>query len=232
MTTRTFFITGTDTESGKTLVGAGLLYKARELGLSTLGLKPVAAGAVSTAKGLRNDDAEQLIHNSSVKLPYDEVNPMCLKPPIAPHIAAANAGISISSSHLHQHCCRALQTAPDLAIVEGAGGWLVPLNDCETLADLARGLADSHACRAIAVIRLKLGGLNHSMLTVNAIRTSGVELAGWVANCLDEMPYQQDNLDYLHSHIDAPCLGTVPALQPASAQAVAEHLNLDPIING
>ena len=164
--TRGFFVAGTDTEVGKTLIAAALLHAARERGLSTLGLKPVSAGCVEHDGQWVNDDALALQAESSLAPEYSLVNPLALQPAIAPHIAAAAAGLQISARDLIEHCNDALEThAPDFAVVEGAGGWLVPLNYSETMADLAAGVG----LPVILVVGMRLGCLNHSLLTATAI---------------------------------------------------------------
>lgn len=228
MARQQFFITGTDTDAGKTVVTAGLLTAANQRQLSTLAMKPVAAGCESTASGLRNDDALQLQAAMSIQMPYEQVNPVALAPAIAPHIAARQAGKHLQVSQLAGYC-RGGQTHPaDLFLVEGAGGWLVPLNQTETLADLARELQ----WPVILVVGMKLGCLNHALLTVQAIARDGLELAGWVANCKEPgMAEQEANIQTLQQVIPAPCLGVVPFLNPVTAGQVAAHLDIDLVIS-
>ena len=193
-----FFITGTDTEVGKTWVSCRLLERARDAGLSCYGLKPVAAGCEDTAEGLRNDDALQLMAASSMTLPYEQVNPVALKAAIAPHIAARQEGRRISLSQLAGYVRGALSSHPaDLVLVEGAGGWRVPLNDREMLA----GLAVELQLPVIQVVGMKLGCINHALLTAEAIRADGLDYAGTVANCFGDMAVREENLITLRQHL-------------------------------
>lgn len=223
-----YFVTGTDTEVGKTVVAAALLTLAREHGLRCLGLKPVAAGCRRENGRLVNDDALQLIAASGTDLDYRTVNPIALEPAIAPHIAAVQAGVELGAAKLSAHCRAALARDVDFAIVEGAGGWFVPLNAEETLADVCLDLG----ARPILVVGMKLGCLNHALLTAHAIAQAGGEMAGWVANCQEpEMPVFEENVATLRERLSAPCLGVVPHLGPAaSPQAAAQHLDIGPLL--
>lgn len=228
--TRAFFVAGTDTEVGKTLIATALLHAARERGLSTLGLKPVSAGCVEHHGQWVNDDALALQAESSLRPEYAVVNPLALQPAIAPHIAAAAAGLQISAKALIEHCRQALAThAPDFAVVEGAGGWLVPLNYSETMADLAAGVG----LPVILVVGMRLGCLNHSLLTATAIGAAGLELAGWVANFPQPMRDARANVEALRERLTAPCVGCVPSLAgEISPAAAAGHLDLDLLLAG
>ena len=193
-----FFVTGTDTEVGKTWVSCRLLERAREAGLSCYGLKPVAAGCEETAEGWRNDDALQLMAASSVKLPYDTVNPVAFKAPIAPHIAAQQEGKVISLARLVGYVRGALSAHPaDLILIEGAGGWRVPLNDREMLSALAKELE----LPVIQVVGMKLGCISHALLTAEAIQKDGLRYAGTMANCFGHMEVQEENLLTLRQHL-------------------------------
>lgn len=172
-----FFIAGTDTGVGKTWWTTALLREANKIGIRSLGLKPVAAGAVRTAAGWRNDDALALQAASSLALPYEDINPVCLPLATSPHLAARSAGVAIDVRAL-VNSVRATALQAELALIEGAGGWLTPLDDQQTLADFAQELA----APVILVVGLRLGCLNHAQLTANAIRESGLPLAGWIAN--------------------------------------------------
>lgn len=208
MTKKSFFITGTDTSVGKTLVSAGLLIAAKNRGLTTAALKPVAAGCVVTDAGLRNDDALLLQSVITGDLSYEQINPVALELAIAPHIAAQQAQRSLSVDRLAGFCRGVLNSA-DFTVVEGAGGWRVPLNPAETLADLARVLN----LPVILVVAIRLGCINHALLTAEAIVRDGLPIAGWVANCVDPlMPCQQENIATLVQRIPAPCLAVVPHL--------------------
>lgn len=202
------FVTGTDTGVGKTHICCQLLTEAAKQGKKTLGLKPLAAGAEQTAAGLRNSDALALQEASSVRLPYEQVNPFCFAEPIAPHIAAAQHGVVLSAALIaHQIQTVISDTDADFVVIEGAGGWRVPLNDTETLADVVKLLQ----LPVILVVGMKLGCLNHALLTAEAIQSDGLALAGWIANDLGEpMPSLQQNRATIAS-----ALGVSP-LQPVT----------------
>ena len=215
------FVTGTDTDVGKTVVATGLLAAATQQGLQTAAIKPVAAGCERSDDGLINSDALQLQAAASHQLAYQQVNPVALEPAIAPHIAAQEAGRQLSASRLVGFC-RVLSLLPvDCILLEGAGGWRVPLNSRETLADVARELN----CAVIVVVGMRLGCLNHALLTVEAIRRDGLQIAGWVANIIDaDMPRLTENIDTLKQRIAEPWLGTVPRLDDVTPQRVAAYL--------
>lgn len=219
-----YFIAGTDTDVGKTTIAAGLLHAALSQGLSTLGAKPVASGCTVTAKGLRNADALALIDQSSVKLPYEQVNPFAFEPAIAPHVAAREADVSLEVSTLLAAMRHVLDQGADFTLVEGAGGWRVPLSGHANLSDLAIALK----LPVILVVGVRLGCINHALLSAEAIARDGLQLAGWVANIVDPRTSRlEENLASLAERLPAPCLGRVPRLKQATAEAVAEHLQLD-----
>lgn len=223
----TYFITGTDTGVGKTLIAAALLHLAGQQGLKTFGLKPIAAGCEATPEGLRNDDALLLQAHSTVKLPYEQINPIALRAAKAPHIAAAEENRRLSLDRLVGLCRGTLMQPADLRLIEGAGGWRVPLNDFEFLSGLPLQLKTP----VILVVGLRLGCLNHALLTAEAIQRDGLPLAGWVANGIDpQMESVEENLTALRRFIPAPCLGVVPALQEASVERVAEFLGIEELI--
>ncbi len=218
-----FFVAGTDTGVGKTLVSAALLEAGNAAGWSTLGLKPVAAGAEAGEQGLCNEDALLLQQAASCTLSYDEVNPVLLKAAIAPHIAATEEGRTLSAERLAGVCRGALMRKVDLALVEGAGGWRVPLNAQETLADLPRLLN----LPIILVVGMRLGCLNHALLTAEAIRRDGLRLAGWVANRIDpDMSRYDENLGTLISLLPAPLLGELPYRPGAAPREFAGFFDL------
>lgn len=226
-----YFVAGTDTGVGKTRVAAALLYAARQRGLTTLGLKPVAAGCEPAGEGpepaaLRNDDALRLRQHSTEELTYQQTNPVALAPPIAPHIAAERAGVSLCATQLAAHCRPLLERAA-FTLVEGAGGWRVPLNERESLADLPRQLA----LPVILVVGVRLGCLNHALLTAEAIERDGLKLAGWVASGVDpEADCVADNIAALEYRLNAPCLGRIPPLACPEPEVLAEYLSLDPLL--
>ncbi len=221
-----YFVTGTDTDVGKTQVAAALLWLARQQGLSTAALKPVAAGCELTALGWRNADALALQRESDPSLAYEAVNPVALAPAIAPHIAAEEEGVVLRAEVLARHCRQVLAGQADFAVVEGAGGWHVPLNDSETLADLARILA----LPVVLVVGIRLGCINHALLTAEAIAADGLTLAGWVANSIDpSMARCQENIRAIADRLTAPCLGIVPYLENPDPATIASHLSLPAI---
>ena len=219
-----YFIAGTDTDVGKTTIAAGLLYAARQAGLSTAAGKPVASGCEQTPHGLRNADALALLAECSLPLSYDEVNPVAFEPAIAPHIAAREAGVVVSVSSLLAPMQQVLAKQADFTLIEGAGGWRVPLSGQDSLSNVARGLD----LPVILVVGVRLGCISHALLTAEAIAQDGLQLAGWVANIIDSKTARlEENLATLAERLPAPCLGRVPKLKAVSAQAVAEHLQLD-----
>lgn len=221
---KTYFVTGTDTDVGKTLVAAGLLAAAKKLGITTLAIKPIAAGCESSSQGLRNDDALQLMAQMSEKLAYEQVNPVALAPAIAPHIAAQQAKQTLALQPLVSHCQSVLKNPVGMALIEGAGGWRLPLNDSEYLSGLPQALG----IPVILVVGMKLGCLNHALLTAEAIANDGVQVAGWVANCVDaNMSCFEENLQTLKDRISAPLLGVVPYLENESDLADATTNYLD-----
>ena len=218
---RGFFITGTDTGVGKTVVASGLVRLAASSGRRVVGLKPVASGAERTADGLRNEDALALAAESSVHLPYALTNPLCFEPAIAPHIAAAEAGMAIAVPDLVAWYARATVQA-DLAIVEGAGGWRVPLHPDGFLSDLPEQLG----LDVLLVVGLRLGCLNHARLTLEAIERSGrCRYIGWIGNRIDPAFARLDeNLATLSRLLGGPPLAVIPPLPAATAAAVLEFL--------
>ena len=223
---RAFFVAGTDTDVGKTTVAAGLLHAARTAGLTTAAVKPVASGCESTLQGLRNSDALALQAECSPPLEYAAVNPFAFAPAIAPHIAAHEAGVELSAALLAGAVQGVLGRQADFTLVEGAGGWRVPLNGGETLSALPVRLQ----LPVILVVGVRLGCINHALLSVEAILRDGLPLAGWVANIVDPTTSRlAENLATLDELLPAPCLGRVPRLACAAAAQVASHLCLDPL---
>lgn len=220
-TKKAFFVTGTDTNVGKTLIAAGLLVAAKNKGLTTAALKPVAAGCEQTSEGLRNSDALLLQSVITQPLSYDQINPYALQAAIAPHIAAQQEKRSLSVDRLSGFC-RGVLSSANFTLLEGAGGWRVPINARETLADLAKNLQ----LPVIVVVGVRLGCINHALLTFEAIIRDGLSIAGWVANCVDaEMPALQENIDSLRARLPAPCLGVVPFLAEQSPDVVANYFD-------
>jgi dethiobiotin synthetase len=226
--TQAYFVTGTDTEIGKTTIAAGLLHAARLRGLSSAAAKPVASGCVMTADGLRNDDALALLGECSLALRYEEVNPLAFAPAIAPHLAAREAGVQLDVASLLGPVRAILAKGADFSLVEGAGGWRVPLTGGENLSDLAVALG----LPVILVVGVRLGCINHAVLSMEAIERDGLRLAGWVANVVDPHTSRlEENLATLTERLAAPCLGRVPRLAQATPAAVAAHLDLDRLVH-
>ena len=221
--THAYFVTGTDTEIGKTTIAAGLLHAARQAGLSTAAAKPVASGCQLTVEGLRNEDALALLAECSLALSYEEVNPLAFEPAIAPHLAAREAGVVLDVATLRRPVQRILDKGADFTLVEGAGGWRVPLDGQAALSDLVISLS----LPVILVVGVRLGCINQAVLTAEAIARDGLQLAGWVANVVDPQTSRlEENLATLAERLPAPCLGHVPRLAKLSPAAVAEYLDL------
>ena len=203
-----FFVTGTDTEVGKTRISLALIELLQKQGLTVAGMKPIASGCELTEQGLRNDDAIQLNQQANIDLPYELINPYAFEPAIAPHIAAQQAGLEIDLAKIKENFIQ-IQHRSDAVVVEGAGGWLVPLNKTQTMADLALSLD----LAVILVVGIKLGCINHALLTVKAIEASGLILQGWVANQIEANEQAEKIIKTLQQDITAPCLGQVPQLE-------------------
>ena len=201
-----YFVTGTDTGVGKTLVACALLRALAAVGHRTVGMKPVAAGATLTAEGLLNDDVAQLRAASTVDADLALVNSYCFEPAIAPHIAARQAGVEIDLAQISAAYTK-LAAQADVVIVEGAGGLCVPLNAAEDTLDLAAQLN----LPLILVVGMRLGCLNHAILSARVIAARGLAFAGWVANRIDaEMPVARENIATLAERLGAPLLAEFP----------------------
>ncbi|MEO6319773.1 MAG: dethiobiotin synthase [Polaromonas sp.] len=223
MKTLSLFVTGTDTGVGKTRVSAALLHALSAHHSRVVGMKPVAAGTELINGVLGNEDVVALRAASTCAVPPELDNPVLLPDAVSPHIAAARAGVKIDIAHLVA-CHRALETLADAVVVEGAGGFLVPLSDLETGADLAQALS----LPVVLVVGLRLGCLNHALLTLEAIRARGLTLAGWVANHIDPaMLAQQDNIAFLRQKLQAPLLATIPYQSVADPRALTFNLPLE-----
>lgn len=224
---KAFFVTGTDTDVGKTTISSGLLAKAVQQKLMTAAIKPIASGCTKTAQGLRNSDALTLLENTNLSLTYEEINPIAFLPAIAPHIAAQEQDIDLSVTTLYPYVKHVLLKKADFTLIEGAGGWRVPLNDTEYLSDLVKALA----LPVILVVGVRLGCVNHAVLTLETIQRDGLIVAGWIANIIDpQMARLDDNLQTLAKLIEVPCLGTIPYLTKLTATHVASYLSLDPLL--
>jgi dethiobiotin synthetase len=218
---RDYFVTGTDTGVGKTLVTAGLLRRLSESGVRVAGMKPIAAGSIHGPEGPANDDALLLQAESSVRHPYAVVNPWLFEPAIAPHIAADEAGIMIDTARIAA-AYETLRTGADVVLAEGAGGFLVPLDARRSCAEIPALLGMD----VILVVGLRLGCLNHAFLTSEAIAARGLALAGWVGNHVDPGFARFDaNVATLEARIPAPCLGIVPHMARPDVAAAAAALS-------
>ena len=216
------FVTGTDTEIGKTLVSAAILHKLVQSGRRACGMKPIAAGADMIGGELHNEDADMLAAAGNVHLPSSITTPFMLREPAAPHIAAALEGVRIDPVPIIAAYAE-IQAASDAVVVEGVGGFRVPFNDDFDSADLAAQLN----LPVILVVGLRLGCISHALLTVEAIVARGLVLAGWVANTADpDMRFMQENIDALAQRIPAPLLGHVPRLEHPTAAAAADYIDL------
>lgn len=213
-----YFITGTDTGVGKTLISCALLHGFAAQGKRVAGFKPVAAGCDENG---HNDDAMALRAASTMQLTYGQVNPYCFMQAVAPHLAAQFVGVSVSIERIMESFSE-LNAQSDLVIVEGAGGFRVPLNAGQDSADLAQKLG----LPVILVVGMRLGCLNHALLTIEAISARGLMLAGWVANVVDEnMTMLNENITALQQRIAAPLLGIVPHMPQPDARVAAERLD-------
>ena len=218
---KAYFVAGTDTDVGKTFVSVGLLQALNAAGKTTVAMKPVAAGTNADGK---NEDAVALMAAMSANLPYQQVNPVLFDEPIAPHIAAEKAGKRMNAERLVGFARGLAMQPQDVLLIEGAGGWLCPINNKETLADVAKRLN----CPVILVVGVRLGCLNHALLSVESIRAAGLPLAGWVANCVDpKMLNAEENIQALRQRIPASCLGVVPQCDP---QEVMDYLQVAALI--
>lgn len=223
---RSFFVTGTDTEIGKTTITAGLITKAISMGYTAVGLKPVAAGKILIDDEFINEDVHAL---RSVSVPSISAADICaveLSEACAPHIAARKEGIFLSSDVIINHV-RAGQKHADISFVEGVGGFKIPLEDNWWSSDLARDLN----LPVILVVGVRLGCINHAILTSDSVKSLGLELCGWVGNVVDsEFENIEENIDTIGSAISSPCIGIVPFLTKPSPARVSEFLSLDLIL--
>lgn len=217
-----YFITGTDTDSGKTLVSSALLHAAEG---TKIGVKPIASGCEQTENGLRNSDALALIAESNIKLDYQQINPVAFKPAIAPHIAAKQQGLALTALGVVDSLPLTELKNTDFGLIEGAGGWRLPLGNGEYLSDSVKLLATQHQVGIILVVGMKLGCLNHALLTQEAILADGLTIVGWVANQVDpDMAYQDENLATLKQIMTSEFMGYVPHLSNPTAKQAAQSI--------
>jgi len=223
-----FFITGTDTEIGKTFVSALLIKLFIEEGLQVVGMKPVASGAKNIDGILKNDDALSLIEASNIETDYKTVNPYVFEQAISPHLAAEQTGVEISLEKIKNNF-EHLQKLSDVVVVEGVGGWYAPLSSYTTVADLAETLN----IPIILVVGLRLGCLNHALLTVQALRQSGLPIAGWITNhVVKDFSSADKNISTLKHYLkDIPFLGSVPYQTNRDNNCSMHHINKKILIN-
>lgn len=220
---KALFIAGTDTEVGKTVVSKAILSAVGSQGHSTIGYKPVAAGCEKTAEGWRNSDALHLQEAATVDVDYDLVNPYAMSLPASPHIAALADGVAVDyeklSSVLKQH-----QDNSDFVLVEGAGGWRVPVSESDCLSTWVK----QEALPVVLVVGIKLGCLSHAMLTAEAIKADGLELVGWVANRINPgVEHYSDIIKMLEQKMGAPKLGEIPYVPSCKKKNIGKYINLD-----
>lgn len=218
---RAYFVTGTDTEIGKTLISSAMLHALVKAGVHAAGMKPVAAGTELLNGSWHNEDVDSLANETNIELPRELTTPYLLREAAAPHIAAQRERIAIDVAHI-LHCYRQVAAQAEAVVVEGVGGFCVPLSQNADTADLAKQLG----LPVIMTIGLRLGCINHALLTAQAIAARGLTLAGWVANRVDpDMAYAEENVAALRARLAAPLLGVVPRLAQPTAAAAAEYLD-------
>jgi dethiobiotin synthetase len=211
------FIAGTDTGIGKTHVACALLHALREAGVRASGMKPVASGCERTPSGLRNEDALALIAASDPQPDYAACNPYAFEPAVAPHLAATEAGVQVELTKIEAAYAQ-LAAHAECVVVEGVGGWMVPLSESLDAGAIPRALK----LPVILVVGLRLGCINHARLAARSVGTDGCELLGWIGNTIDPaMERREDNLDTLRRVLPAPCLGVLPH-GPAPAQTARD----------
>ncbi|WP_017445300.1 dethiobiotin synthase [Gayadomonas joobiniege] len=226
MSLQPIFITATDTECGKTRIACGFIDLLSQQGFTVAAFKPIAAGCDLLEGQLKNEDAQYLLKHANAKQSYQQINPFAFAPPIAPHIAAAQVGVPLTVEALLQAFHNIQSVNADYLVVEGAGGWRLPLNSHQFMSDwVAQQNMD-----VILVVGMRLGCLNHALLTVESILAAGCKIKGWVANTLtpEPMPYYQENYNYLNEYLfsvhNIRCLGQVPYL--ADGESAADYIQI------
>lgn len=222
--TQTFFVTGTDTDVGKTVCCKALLQAANMEQLSTLAYKPIAAGCELIDGQLSNEDARVLQDASSINVSYQAINPIAFELPIAPHIAAELENISIDMPLITKGLKQIQSLSVDVIIVEGAGGWRLPLNNNLMLSDWVI----EQKLPVILVVGMKLGCLNHAIMTYETIINDGLHVVGWIANQLQaDMPFYEQNLAFLAKTINAPQIGEIRYYKDVETRNLAECINFE-----
>ena len=217
------FITGTDTEVGKTFYSERLLHSLNAQGLRTAAMKPLASGAEGHDEKLRNADALVLQQAANTSFSYELCNPYCFKAAIAPHLAAKQAGVRIDADVILR-AYEQLQQQADVTVVEGVGGWLVPLDEDQTVADLVQAMG----LPVVLVVGMRLGCINHALLTVENIKQRGVSLLGWVANVMDpNMSHLHENIESIAQRIQAPLLDTIEFINNPDVPTSSRRTNIE-----
>ncbi len=221
-----FFIAGTDTDVGKTVASKAILQALAHKGFNTIGYKPVAAGSEKTEQGWRNDDALHLQKAATVEVDYDDINPYALELPTSPHIAAKHAQVTIEydvlSEKLAQHKERS-----DVVLVEGAGGWRVPVSDTDNLSTWVK----KEQLPVVLVVGIKLGCLSHALLTAEVIRADGLNLVGWVANRVNPgTEHYADIIEMLEERLETPKIGEIPYVPSAKRSELGKYINIEPLL--
>ncbi|MCK5877997.1 MAG: dethiobiotin synthase [Candidatus Marithrix sp.] len=213
------FVTGTDTEIGKTRCTLALIQYFKNRNLQIAGMKPIASGCYRSDNGLRNEDAEQILALSGLDIPYDIVNPYPFEPPIAPHIAASQIGQSIDLDKIIKNY-QELQTQADMVIVEGFGGWRVPINANLSIKDMVLAMK----IPVVLVVGIRLGCINHALLTAEAIIRDGCHLLGWIANPVDEKFDGKQSIDTISEYLSVPILAQMPYLKNLDISLLASKI--------
>lgn len=231
------FITGTDTDAGKTVATCALIRCIQNVQKTVMAVKPVAAGCENIDGELKNSDALQMQQHLEITMDYSQINPVALKAAIAPHIAADEEGVCLTVEALSLEC-QLSRFETDIILIEGAGGWLVPLNSTQSYADFVV----EENLSVILVVGMKLGCINHALLTVESIKSRGLNLIGWIANTVEnEMERYQQNVDFLKNAIEAPLLGMIPHIKPQQSlpeeqrsaeivQTASSYVNIAPLL--
>ncbi|MFB1093236.1 dethiobiotin synthase [Vibrio diabolicus] len=222
-----FFIAGTDTDVGKTVASKAILQALAAKGLNTIGYKPVAAGSDKTEAGWRNSDALHLQAAATLDVAYDDVNPYALELPASPHIAAKHEHVEIKYELLSEKLAQHKQQA-DVVLVEGAGGWRVPVSDTDCLSTWVQ----AEQLPVVLVVGIKLGCLSHALLTAESIKADGLNLVGWVANRVNPgTEHYADIIEMLEARIGAPKLGEIPYIPSAKRKELGKYINDEPLLN-
>ncbi|OLQ86228.1 dethiobiotin synthase [Vibrio ponticus] len=221
-----FFIAGTDTDVGKTVASKAILNALKERGLNTIGYKPVAAGSEKTEQGMRNSDALYLQAAATVEVAYDDVNPYALELPASPHIAAKREDVVIDYDVLSDKLAQHKQNS-DIVLVEGAGGWRVPVSDTDCLSSWVQ----REDLPVVLVVGIKLGCLSHALLTLDAIKADGLKVAGWVANRINPgTEHYAEIIEMLEQKIDAPKIGEIPYVPSVKRKELAKYIDVTPLV--